>query len=172
MLLSVASVAMNLAETGIRVGVVVFCGGAFVDVPLQQWKDTDLLRRYIEGVSYYRGSTNTFFGIHTAASVLGDEGIRIILLLSDGNSDSTRRAIRAADAAKQAGIRIYTAGIGDSVNEDELNSLASYPLEEYRVSIADYIPFNEEPQPLVASTCLSKKLNYIRTLPSATCVYK
>ena len=160
MIISVASVAVDLAETGIRVGVVVFSNSASVDVPLQQWEDTDLLRSNIEGIFYIDSGTNTHIGINTAASVLGDEGIRVILLLTDGESNNRPAAERAADAAKQAGIRIYTAGIGDSVNEDELNSLASYPPEEYRVSIADFTEtaLNEELQPLIASTCLSKKL--------------
>ena len=176
MIFSVASVAVTLAETGIRVGVVVFSDFASVDVPLQQWEDTNLLRSNIEGISYIRGSTNTPIGINTAASVLGDEGIRIILLLTDGESNSRRAAERAADAAKQAGIRIYTAGIGNSVSEDELNSLASYPLEEYRVSIADFTEtaLNEELQPLIASTCLSKKqwsLVYNTYTVSYTCIY-
>ena len=160
---SVAIAAMNLAENGVRVGVVVFSDFASVNVPLQQWEDTDLLRSNIEGIFYTGGGTNTHIGINTAASVLRDEGIRVILLLTDGVSNDPSAAERAADAAKQAGIRIYTAGIGDSVNEDELNSLASYPPEEYRVSIADFTEtaLNEELQPLIASTCLSKELIYI-----------
>ena len=158
MIFSVASAAVTLAEAGARVGVVVFSSSAFVDVPLQTWEDPDLLRISIEGIRYTSGDTNTHTGIDTAASVLGEEGIRVILLLTDGQSNNRRAAENAADAAKQKGIRIYSGGIGDSVNEDELNSLASYPPEEYRISIEDFTEtaLNEELQPLIASTCLSK----------------
>ena len=158
MIFSVASAAVTLAEAGTRVGVVVFSDFASVDVPLQIWEDPDLLRISIEGIRYDSGGTNTHNGINTATSVLGEEGIRVILLLTDGQSNNRRAAENAADAAKQKGIRIYSGGIGDSVNEDELNSLASYPPEEYRISIEDFTEtaLNEELQPLIASTCLSK----------------
>ena len=156
---SAASAAVALAEAGARVGVVVFSDSASVDVPLQMWEDPDQLRRSIEGINYVGGGTNTHIGLSTAASVLGNEGTRVILLLTDGQSNDRPAAENAAYAAKQAEIRIYAGGIGDSVNEDELNSLASYPPEEYRVSIADFTEtaLNEELQLLIASTCLSKQ---------------
>ena len=119
---------------------------------------TNQLRRNIEGIDYIGNVTNTHIGINAAALVLGydieqlnyigsgsntvillgNEGIRVILLLTNGKSNDRSAAEDAAEAAKQVGISIYAGGIGDSVNEDELNSLASYPPEEYRISIEDF----------------------------------
>ena len=50
---------------------------------------------------------------------------KVMILLSDGNSDSSS-AIAAADAAKNAGIRIFTIALG-SANTSLLQSLASSP---------------------------------------------
>ena len=155
---SVASAAAVLAENGARVGVVIFSERATVDVPLQRWEDVDLLRIDIESIFYANRSTNTHTGISTAASLLGFQGTRIIILLTDGQSSDRQAAELAANAAKADGIRIYAGGIGDSVSEDELNSLASFPPEDFRVSIADFTEtaLDEVLQPLIDSACLSE----------------
>jgi hypothetical protein len=90
------------------------------------------------------------------ASLLGNEGTRVIVLLTDGESPNKIAAQMEAEAAKQAGISIYAAGIGGSISEDELNGLASFPPAEYRVYIKDFAEeaLNEELQSLIASICL------------------
>ena len=156
---STASAAVNFVMNGARVGVVVFSITANVAVPLQKWENATQLRTNIENIWYDDGgSTNTAAGISTTTSVLGSEGTRIILLFTDGQSDSQQDAENAANAAKQAGISIYAGGIGSSVSEEELNNLVSYPPGDYRVSVADFSAstFNQQIQPLITSSCLSK----------------
>ena len=155
---STASVAVNLAMNGARVGVVVFSTTAGVVVPLQKWENTTELRTNIENIGYVAGGTNTAVGISTTTSVLGSEGTRIILLFTDGQSESQQNAENAANTAKDSGISIYAGGIGSSVSEEELNNLVSYPPGDYRVSVADFTAstFVQEIQPLIASSCLSK----------------
>ena len=161
MKISTAIVAAVLAEAGARVGVVVFSGNATVEVPLQYWDNIDALGTLdanIINIDYTEGGTNTHIGINTATSILGNKGTRVILLLADGDSNDRQAAVEAADAAKEAGINIYAAGIGDSISEEELDLLASYPPEDYRVSIADFTreTLEVELQSLIASICLSK----------------
>ena len=155
---SAASAAVTFATTGARVGVVVFGSSASVVVPLQEWENTAQLHTDIENIGYSGGDTATAEGIETSASALGSEGMRIIILFTDGESNNWEAAENAANTAKQEGISIYAGGIGDSVNEDELNSLVSNPPEDYRVSIENFNAdtFNQEVRPLIASTCLSK----------------
>ena len=150
---NVATVAVTLTEVaGARVGVVVFNDSATVDVPLQYWDDTDQLRENIEGLRYTGNGTNTHIGINTAASILGNEGTRVILLLANGASNDREEAVEAAEAAKRARITIYAAAIGDDITEEELDMLVSYPPEEYRVSIAGF----EARHSFITSACLSK----------------
>ena len=159
-----ASAAVNFAMNGARVGVVVFSINADVAVPLQKWENATQLHTNIGNIWYDDGgSTNTAVGISTTTSVLGSKGTRIILLFTDGQSDSQQYAENAANAATQAGISIYAGGIGSSVSEEELNNLVSYPPGDYRVSVADFngITFVQEIQPLIASSCLSKNNNII-----------
>ena len=157
---STASAAVNLAMNGARVGVVVFSSASNIAIPLQKWENTAQLRTNIENIVYIRGSTNTAAGISTTTSILGSEGTRIILLFTDGQSDSQQDAENAANAAKQAGISIYAGGIGSSVSEEELNNVVSYPPGDYRVSVAGFsaATFVQEIQPLIASSCLSKNI--------------
>ena len=156
-----ASAAVAFAMMGARVGVVRFSTSASVVVPLQEWQNTAQLRANIENIDYVSGRTNTAAGITTAASALGSEGIRIIILFADGVSNEGPPPEGAADAAKQAGISIYAGGIGTRVDEDELNNLASDPPEDFRVSVADFSvdAFNEEIAPLMRATCLSELIN-------------
>ena len=155
-----ADAAVAFAMMGARVGVVRFSSGAqtSVVVPLQEGQNTAQLRANIDAIVYSGGSTDTATGITTAASALGSEGIRIIILFTDGMSNNPVAAINAADAAKQTGISIYAGGIGNSVSENELNSLASDPPEDFRVSVAGFSvdAFNEEIAPLIRATCLSE----------------
>ena len=153
-----ADAAVLFAMMGARVGVVRFSSGASVVVPLQEWQNTAQLRINIEAIAFTGGSTNTAAGITTAASALGSEGIRIIILFTDGLSNNPVAAINAADAAKQTGISIYAGGIGTGVSEEELNNLASDPPEDFRVSVAGFSvdAFNEEIAPLIRATCLSE----------------
>ena len=163
MIVTTASAGVALAEIGARVGVVVFNDSATVRVPLQYWENTSQLRANIQGIPYTGGGTNIFIGLNVTASLLGNEGTRVIILLTDGKSPNRDAAEMEAEAAKRAGISIYAAGIGGSISEDELNSLASYPREEYRVYIEDFAEeaLNEELQSLIASICLSKLLLYL-----------
>ena len=157
-----ANAAVFLTEIGARVGVVVFSDNATVQVPLQYWESTGQLYEIIQEIPYIGGVTNTHIGLNVTASLLGNEGTRVIVLVTGDMSHNVLAAQREAEAAKQAGISIYVAGIGNSVNENELNSLASYPPEDYRVSTTNLTvtALNEEVQSLIASTCLSKPLYF------------
>ena len=155
-----ADAAVTFAMMGARVGVVRFSSTAqtAVVVPLQEWQNTAQLRTNIEAIAFSGGGTDTGTGITTAAAALGSEGIRIIILFTDGQANSRQAAINAADAAKLDGISIYAGGIGTGVVEEELNSLASDPPEDFRVSVAGFSvdAFNEEIAPLIRATCLSE----------------
>jgi Mg-chelatase subunit ChlD len=56
-------------------------------------------------------------------------GTRVLVLMSDGRSDGSTAdaALAAANAAKQAGVSLYTIGLGDDVDDALLRQMASGP---------------------------------------------
>lgn len=162
---SVANVAVKLAKNGrTPLGVIRFCNRTEMVVRLKQWEDTNSLNTEIRNIRYTEGiGTHIHEGINNAATALGSEGNRIILLFTDGQASDKTLAKNAADAAKRAGISIYAVGIGTDVNERELDELASSPPKRYRESIENFSEqaFGLVMGSLTASTCLSKHCRYI-----------
>ena len=153
--LFVQIVAMDFAVNGIGVGIVRVSGNVSVVTPLQVWENDTQLWNIITDIDYAEGSSPTHEGISIAASLLGSEGTRNLILFTPGITDS-QGTVNATIEAKEAGINVYVVGIGESVSEEEVYSLASYPPEEYGVSISDYNALEDILQPLIVSTYLSK----------------
>ena len=100
---------------GDRVGLVIFGGDAFLRFPLT--RDTVAARRIISalrpGEALVQPGSNLAGAIDTSAATLAASkaSTRIILLVSDGeNLDGN--ALRAARDAADAGLRLFSAGVG------------------------------------------------------------
>ncbi len=107
---------LDLADilAGDRVGMVIFAGGAHPDVPLTL--DYDVLRtnvRRSETARLLAQGSDLAGGIELGVQLMGDqtESDRAMIILSDGE-DHSERAREAAQAAADAGVRLYTMGIG------------------------------------------------------------
>jgi Ca-activated chloride channel homolog len=104
-----------LGRQGDRVGLITFGENAYLHVPLTL--DTDSVSHMLN---------NTFPGMAGNATAIGDaiglgvkilrdrpEGSRVLVLLTDGEDNSSRvPPLEAAKLAKKYGIKIYTIGIG------------------------------------------------------------
>ncbi len=105
---------------------------------LNSHSDKAELLKAIEGISYMGQSTNTSGGILTAmheqfTTTKGDRlnSPNVIILLTDGVSNIDKhRTISDAEEARNKGIEIFTVGITNSINEDEVKGMSSVPQEE------------------------------------------
>jgi len=71
------------------------------------------------------GGTNVGAGLMKAISVLGEySGSKNIILLSDGKTQAQANAYEAAKYAANAGIKIYTVGVGPTTDEVVMMDLA------------------------------------------------
>jgi Ca-activated chloride channel family protein len=98
-----------------RIGLVAFSGGAFTQCPLTN--DRRLLQGFINNLQVGRlpDGTAIGMGIATAVHHLKDSPSpgRVIIVLTDGeNNTGSIGPIRAAEAARALGVRVYTVGIG------------------------------------------------------------
>ena len=112
----------------VRVGVSTFSDYAVRVCGLSN--DPDVINGSIDGLQTYN-MTNIYAGLDEGISQLaGEDGEKLIVLLSDGLSNeggSNEDIIQLAREAGQLGIRVYTIGFGSSgdLDEDLLREIAS-----------------------------------------------
>jgi Ca-activated chloride channel family protein len=111
---------MRLAKTD-RLGLVPFAGSAFLQAPLTL--DENAFQQAVDAVSVGiipQGGTALAEAIKTAASAFekGNDNHKVLVLFTDGEDhDAEEETIAAAKEAAQAGIRIFTIGVGTPAGE-------------------------------------------------------
>ena len=121
-------------QAGDSTALVSFSDFATLDVPLTE--DRGLSLEYLGGL-WPDGGTAIGEGLYTAIDVLeggAAESVKAIVLLSDGASNEGRDPRHAADAARNAGIPIFTVGIGaygEDFDEPTLRHIAETTGGEY-----------------------------------------
>lgn len=108
---------MQLARSD-RLGVVAFAGSAFLQCPLTI--DDAAFRQSVESLDVNtipEGGTALAGAIETAQTAFKEgENHKVLVLISDGE-DHDSGAVQAAKKAAEAGLRIYTIGIGTAEGE-------------------------------------------------------
>lgn len=101
-----------------RLGLVAFAGTAFLQCPLTI--DDDAFRQSVEALDTSiipQGGTALAEAIDTALTAFKEgDNYKVLVLFSDGE-DNDGRALEAATKAAQAGLRIFTVGIGTATGE-------------------------------------------------------
>ncbi len=115
---------MRSLKLDTRVAILAFNTQAYLlsePTPVFAKKDAeDLIGRIKWG-----GGTNIGAGLLKAISVLGQfSGSKNIVLMSDGKTQSSASAYEAAKYASNAGIKIYTVGVGPTTDEKTMMDLA------------------------------------------------
>ncbi len=94
---------------------------------------------------YTGGTTNTAAAIRAARNEMfirskgdRDNAVNVLIMITDGKSNNMDDTLSEAVATRKAGIHIVTIGVGSSVGEFELNSLASDPDSRNMYRIRDF----------------------------------
>lgn len=116
-----------------RVGLISF-GGSRVEIEMDLTQDFEKLRGAIENLRT-RGSTPMDEAIAlTREELLTDsQNVNVLILLTDGYPDDEDTTLEEAELAKEEDIRIIAIGVGDGVDSDYLEDLASTPDDYYFV---------------------------------------
>lgn len=114
---AVKAIAGNFIDRrrGDEMGLILFGSQAFLVTPLTY--DLDAVRAQLQGAAVGLAGTETAIGDAIAIAVKRlsalPEQARVLVLLTDGvNNSGSITPLEAARAAKAAGVRIYTVGIG------------------------------------------------------------
>jgi Ca-activated chloride channel family protein len=100
---------------GDRVGLVAFAGTAFLQCPLTL--DYDAYNLFLNALTpdfLPVGGTNLAAAIHTAISGFDPQSKseKAIILITDGENTQTGNPLKAAEAARKAGIKLFSIGVG------------------------------------------------------------
>jgi collagen type VI alpha len=80
----------------------------------------------------------------------------IIILITDGYSHDPKDTLYQASVAKERGIQIFTIGVGNGVDEEELHSVASNPDGSHVFLVESYDALQEIEKALTMGACHSE----------------
>ncbi len=119
---------------GDRIGLILFADQAYLQAPLtlDNAAVNSLLQKSLIGMAGRETAVGDAIGLAVKKLRERPEGSRILILLTDGdNNAGTLEPLKAAQLAKQYGIRIYTIGVGSKggmfqrrLNEKPLKQIA------------------------------------------------
>jgi hypothetical protein len=122
----------------------------------------------IEGMTYLGGGTHdadaiTYTGQQVMSQYSGARGNvpRIAVLITDGGSSNPQAAVAAADKARTENIGMLAIGVGNRVNNAELNKIADSPSSENAFHVNSYNDLDAITDKLIAQMCKGKYINKI-----------
>jgi Mg-chelatase subunit ChlD len=126
---------LRIGPNNYQVGVVRFSTSAEHYFYLNQHSDVETLVESIKKMPYIGGHTNTSGGLRLMKDEQfqakhGDRpGARNIgIVITDGKSTyDANRTIPDANAAKQQGVQLYSIGVTNAIDEEELKDISSDP---------------------------------------------
>ncbi len=124
-----------------RVSIVRYSGTAQLIISLNQFTTKEALVAAILNTDFIPGSTNTASAIALARQQLVSNGRpsakRILIVVTDGQSDDLTLTVSEANAVKSLGIEVFSLGIGSGINIDEINGIASTPISSHVLTVTD-----------------------------------
>ena len=145
-----------------RVGVIRYSTRASIVIPLGSYNSNSQLSSAINSIEYIGGSTNTNLALNLLTTAFAtarvDEGIpRVAIVFTDGQSSSLTATAQAARNVHNAGIYVYSFGIGSGISSTELTAIASSGQNNvFYVSSFSASNFQGVLKQLQVSACASK----------------
>ena len=126
---------LNIDSSHVRIGAVKFSTNAESIFHMNQYSDKNSLKAAIRAITYSGGHTNTAGGIRIMNDVEfrpenGDRpGVQnIAIVITDGVSTRDEsQTIPQAIRARNRGIKIYSVGITNRINSEEVKKISSAP---------------------------------------------
>ena len=161
----VKSVVSNfeIGDDKTRVGVIRYASSASIIIPLGSTDDSLLLNNSITNIIYTGGGTATHLALNLLdiafSNARTSQGVpRVAIVFTDGRSNSPSLTVQAAQAVHSTGIVVYSFGIGNNVDADELNAIASSSSNVFVISDFSPSQFADKLLPLQTSACTSKHI--------------
>ncbi|XP_070204098.1 cartilage matrix protein-like isoform X2 [Littorina saxatilis] len=139
----------NIEKDHTHVSVVTFDYGPKIEFGLTTYYSKSKVRKAILDIEYTAGSTNTFLALELVAKhVLTPEGgaregvARVVIVVTDGQSSDPGKTKAWADTLKKGGAYVFSIGVGNSTDEEELVSIGSEPARDFVFKVNGYNALN------------------------------
>ena len=150
--------AFRISSNRAQVGVIKFNTEADVVFYLDKYKDNKSLCNAIVNIDLERGQANLAAALRTGRWMFrtyngARDGVpRILIMLTDGTANvEEKETEKESNKTKAGGIVIFTVGVGNKVDYDELRKIASKP--EYFFFATDFAHLNSVLQKLLEDSC-------------------
>ncbi len=156
---------VNIAPDGVRVGVIIYSDSATDEIQLGQYNSKEDLRNRIYRLNWLRGSANTMSAIDSLRTMFRsgdnrDNVQNIGLIFTFGRSNSYVDTLNAANSAKTEGNILYSFGITNQVDENEIRQISSNPQQVNRnyFMITDFNSLTSYIGQAVTASCVTGKV--------------
>ena len=149
-----------------QVGVVSYSNSARVHFYLNNYHDKATLLAAINSLPFYGGGTNTAAPIDllhtdgftsTSGARSQSQAIPQVAVVITANQSTNHTATAtSAENAQNEGIILFSVGVGNNVNTNELEDIASDPSYVYTLTGFDTSQFNALQTTIVNEACTSK----------------
>lgn len=159
-----------------RVGVILYAQTFWVRFYLRSHMDLPSLRIAIRRIPHKHGSkTRTekalrFLRTHMFKKWYGGRSntTHVAIIISDGRSQDRRATRREATKVKEAGVKLFTIGVGKRADIEELKEIASDPDEHFVFQVGDFKALDGLNYKLPTSTCVAGAITTKTTPPPTT----
>ncbi|WAR18708.1 CO6A3-like protein [Mya arenaria] len=162
----------DIGPSNIQVSVVTFGTHAYNEFFLNDYGDRPSLQTAINNITYRGGTTNTAEALNFVStnSFKAENGgrcgavVRLVVVLTDGNSNSAYSTQTAANHLHALGVRVISVGIGAHVSQTELIHIANDP--QHVLNVADFNSLNSITTEMKLSHLLSTTSKRINVMNS------
>ncbi|CBY13422.1 unnamed protein product [Oikopleura dioica] len=127
-------------------------------MPRKSHCDVDELKEKLMKVPFIQGKTNTGGALERAQQMLAEgrpSVPKIILLITDGDATDKERLDAQIEKLKKSNILIYTIGVGDLIDRNELNRIATD--EDFVYETRDFDSISKIKSSLLGRVCKKAK---------------
>nr|KAG5710552.1 hypothetical protein BaRGS_013198 [Batillaria attramentaria] len=135
----------NIAPDAVRVAFLTFSTGFRTEFNFNAYTDAAAVQNAIKNVQYISGETDTAEALEYAASTLFSPAsgarsgsAKVAVLVTDGRSSRPADTVAHSKDLQDQGVTVFAIGVGDAVDKDELNSVASAPSCTHVQGAKDY----------------------------------
>jgi len=151
----------KISADGTRVAVVTFGNSAQVVFPLNKFTDAASATNAVSSIPLAKENTDLYLGLNVARTQVLNAARpnvpKIIIVLTDGVATrEVEKTIPEANACHQDGIKVFTIGITNIIDENQLKMVSSPPQQKGVTywTLPDYTTLSSIINNVEAGTCL------------------
>ena len=152
--------AFNISYDKTQVGVITYANSARTEFYLNQHGTKSSLTTAIDNIPFKTGTTNTAGGINKAVTEVFSvahggrpHAAKVMIVITDGESDDRINTVHASDLAKSQGIVLFSIGVGSFVNSNELSAMATTPDCTHVFTVSNYTEIKAIKEEIQKSSC-------------------